>query len=241
MRRNPMMIHAGMATTAAATALASPCRQIYTTWGSVPCEEWAGKESWLRRITNKSAYKSFEFFHVPVVEKPQFEMNAVETYLLSCIEDDIQRLTHIAWGYDFDPYWHDRVNSHSMLYSIIYEDKFPVYKFIFGDCSHKEAERKCIEQRLNYLKSVLHWAAMTERRFTAITKVRYHMQREVWNALERERALASCTEIVEAFERRVPEEFKAKAMSELNVHLTNMRHWVCDLPNVKSTFTRRMA
>lgn len=89
------------------------------------------------------------------------DFNKVELYLLSCIEDDTNRLLNVSWGYDFDPFWHDRVNSHDLLFQSIYENKYPVYQFIFGNCSHKVAERAYIEKKLNYLKNVLYWAART--------------------------------------------------------------------------------
>ncbi|EPY36918.1 hypothetical protein AGDE_06677 [Angomonas deanei] len=128
-----------------------------------------------------------------------------------------------------------------MLYSIIYNDRYPIYRFIFGNCSHKEAEKLYIEKKLNYLKSVLFWAARTERRFTTIVKARYTVQRTVWNALERERYLCACVEAVDSFAEKVPEEFREKAVGELELHLVNMRHWVYDCPNGKRTFTRRLA
>lgn len=228
-------------TTAAATITA--VRPIYTTWGSVPNEGWATKENWLHRITSPSEYRSFDFWHVPEVSKYPVELDFghVEKYLLSCILDDTTRLLHLNWGYDFDPFWHDRINSHSTLFKIIYSDEFPIYRYIFGNCGHKTAEKLYIEEKLNYLQSVLYWAARTERRFTAITKARYHVQREVWNALERERYLCACVDAVESYKTKIPEEFRQKAIGELEVSLVNMRHWCYDCPNAKRTFTRQLA
>lgn len=224
------------------TAQTTSTRSIYTTWGSIPCEAGPCKESWLKRLTSQDKYKSFEFWHVPESDVPEnLDLNAVERYLLSCIEDDTRRLLNLSWGYDFDPFWHDRVGSHSMLFKVIYGNEYPVYKYIFGSCSEKVEEKAYLEKKLNYLKSVLFWAARTERRFTTITKARYYVQRSVWNALERERYLCGCVEAVDSFREKVPEEFREKAMGELEVHLVNLRSWINDCPNGKRTFTRRLA
>ncbi|KAH9579782.1 hypothetical protein LSM04_001401 [Trypanosoma melophagium] len=223
--------------TSAASAITASSRGIYTIWGSIPLEKWASKESWLNRLTNQSQYRSFEFWHVPEVETPEgVELSRVEKYLLSCIEDDTNRLLNVSWTYDFDPFWRDRVNSHRILFSILYRRQYPVYKFFFGDYSSNEEGMKYIEKKLNYLLSVLHWATRTERRYTAIAKARYTVQRDVWNALERERYLEGCVEVVESFKRKVPAEFANKAIGELQNDLTNMRHWIWDCPNSKRTF-----
>lgn len=228
--------------TCARSAELSSLRNIYTTWVDIPQEPQFKKESWLRRITSQYRYRSFDFWHVPVVDTPDgVTLNNVERYLLSCIEDDTRRLINIEWGYDFDPFWRDRVQSHEKLFDIIYGEQFHLSKFIFGNCAHKTAEKEYMSKKLNYLKSVLHWAEQTERRYSALTKIRYHVQRCVWNALERERYLCACVEAVDSFGKIVPEEFRAKAMSELELKLTNMRHWINDCPNGKRTFTRSLA
>ncbi|KPA83114.1 putative mitochondrial hypothetical protein [Leptomonas pyrrhocoris] len=219
-----------------------PTRSIYTTWVSVPCEEWACKESWLKRITSQSEYRSFEFWHVPEVEVPEgLKLNAVERYLLSSLENDTDRLLHVSWCGDFDSYWHDRVSSLEMLYKTIYTDDYPLYRYVFGNCTHKTAEKEYMLRKVNYLRSILFWAGRTERCYTSIVKARYYVQRCVWNALERERYLCACVEAVDSFAKKVPEELREKAMGELEVALVNMRHWVWDCPNGKRTFTRRLA
>lgn len=223
-------------------ATAVPARTIYTTWGSVPCEGWACQESWLKRITSQSDYRSFEFWHVPEAEIPAgLNLNAVERYLLSSLENDADRLLHVSWCQDFDSYWHDRVGSLEMLYKTIYTDEYPLYRYIFGNCTHKTAEKEHMLRKLNYLKSILFWAGRTERCYTSIVKARFYVQRCVWNALERERYLCACVEAVDSFGKKVPEELRQKAMSELEVALVSMRHWVWDCPNGKRTFTRRLA
>lgn len=227
---------------AATTTTTVPARSIYTTWGSIPCESWACKESWLKRITSQCEYRSFEFWHVPEVAVPEgLKLNAVERYLLSSLENDTDRLLHISWCDDFDSYWHDRVSSLEMLYKTIYTDDYPLYRYVFGNCSHKTAEKEFMLRKLNYLRSILFWAGRTERCYTSIVKARYYMQRCVWNALERERYLCACVEAVDSFGKKVPEELREKAMGELQVALVNMRHWVWDCPNAKRTFTRLLA
>ncbi|CCW61688.1 unnamed protein product [Phytomonas sp. EM1] len=220
----------------------TPMRTIYTTWGEIACEDWAKKEGWLKRLTSQSTYRSFEFWHVPEAETPpELKLSAVELYLLSCIEDDTARLLQVSWGYDFDPFWQDRVQSHESLFNALYnKEKSFFYKFIIGDHAHHKKGRFYIEKKLNYLKDVLHWASVTERHYTALAKVRFHIQRAVWNALERERYLCACVAAVESLQKQIPEEFREKAMSELKVTLVNVRHWVSDCPNSKRTFTRQV-
>ncbi|EPY25945.1 hypothetical protein STCU_01147 [Strigomonas culicis] len=242
MRRIPVCAGAAVASLAAASTHVTPARPIYTTWGSTAQEAWTKTEGWLQRITSQDKFRSFDFWHVPEADMPEgLYLNSVETYLLSAIENDTERLLNVSWGYDFDPFWHDRVESHNMLFKTIYENQYPIYRFIFGNCSDKEAEMLYIQKKLNYLKSVLFWAARTERRYTSIAKARYEVQRNIFNALERERYLCACVEAVDSFREKVPEEFREKAMGELEVHLVNMRHWVFDCPNGKRTFTRRLA
>lgn len=229
-----------LAIAAPATSVsAAPTRGVYTTWEAVPLEAWASREPWLRRITNPSRYRGFEFWHAPEVAAPAgVPLSVVEKYLLSGIEDDTSRLLNISWTYDFDTFWHDRVASHEALYNILYKDRSFFYKFLFTDCSGNEAGRKYLEKKLNYLRSVLHWAAVTEQHYTAIAAARYTMQRDVWNALERERCLMGCVAAVESFRAMVPQEFAEKAVGELENHLVSMRHWVWDCPNAKRTFAQ---
>ncbi|KPI90420.1 hypothetical protein ABL78_0496 [Leptomonas seymouri] len=242
MRRVAFLTSAAAVSALPLAATSVPARSIYTTWASVPCEDWACKESWLKRITSQSEYRSFEFWHVPEVDVPEgLNLNAVERYLLSSLENDIERLLNISWCSDFDSYWHDRVSSLEMLFKTIYTDDYPIYRFIFGNCTHKTAEKEYILHKLNYLSSILFWAGRTERCYTSIVKARYYVQRCVWNALERERYLCACVEAVDSFAKKVPEEFRTKAMGELELALVNMRHWVWDCPNGKRTFTRRLA
>ncbi|AAZ11811.1 hypothetical protein, conserved [Trypanosoma brucei brucei TREU927] len=222
---------------AAAPVLTESARGIYTTWASIPLEPWATKEPWLKRLTNQSRYRSFEFWHVPEAKAPTgIKFSSVELYLLSGIEDDTNRLLNLSWTYDFDSFWRDRVDAHEMLYNSIYKKPSFISGFLFGNYSDNEAGRKHIEKKLNYLKSVLLWAFATEHCHSAIVKARFVMQRDVWNALERERYLAGCLEVVETFKKEIPQEFAKKAIEELQNDLTAMRHWVWDCPNVKRAF-----
>ncbi|EKG05767.1 succinate dehydrogenase subunit [Trypanosoma cruzi] len=221
----------------AASAIATPNRGIFTAWGSIPLEAWASQEPWLTRISSMSKYRSFEFFHVPEVEAPEgIQLSAVEKYLLSCVEDDTNRLLNLSWTYGFDSFWSDRVYSHEVLFQILYQHNYPIYKFFLGDCSSNEEGRKYIEKKLNYLKSVLQWAVMTERCYTTIAKARFTLQREVWNSLERERYLMGCVEALEEFKKEVPREFAEKAIGELETELSSVRHWVWDCPNAKRLY-----
>ncbi|KAG5498616.1 hypothetical protein JKF63_02902 [Porcisia hertigi] len=234
-------LSAGIAASGPATSTTAPFRPIYTTWGSVPCEGASCEESWLKRITSHSEYRSFEFSHVPEVDGPSgLKLNAIERYLLSSLENDTDRLMHVSCE-DFDSYWHDRVSSLEMLYKIIYTNEYPLYRYIFGNCAHKTAEKEYLLCKLNYLKSVLFWISRGERCYTSIVKARYYVQRCVWNALERERYLCACVEAVDSFSKKVPEELREKLMPELEMAMVSMRHWIWDCPNGKRTFTRRLA
>nr|CCC90964.1 unnamed protein product [Trypanosoma congolense IL3000] len=226
-----------LAKTISVSAVIGSSRSIYTTWVSIPLEPWATKQPWFERLTNQSQYRSFEFWHVPEVTAPAgIELSPVELYLLSHIEDDTKRLLNLSWTYDFDSFWEDRVDSLEKLNDSIYKKSRSISCFVFGNHSKNVAGQKYIERKLNYLKSVLHWALATERCYTTIVKARFTMQRDVWNAFERERYLAGCLEVVEEFKKEVPEEFASKAVEELQNHLTSMRHWVWDCPNVKRAF-----
>jgi hypothetical protein len=66
------------------------------------------------------------------------------------------------------------------------------------------------------------------------------MQREVFDALEREKILAGCVVLVEEFKDEVPAEFARKATTDLEFHLSNLRHWVWDAPNAKMYFPRQL-
>lgn len=222
------------------TALTAATRDIYSIWTSVPQEKPLLKTPWKDRITAFRSTRSFNFWHSPVKTIDGTKLNAVETYLNSAIEDDLKRLMAVDWTYEFDSFWRDRVNSHAALYKIVYTPGFSFFKHIFGN-SNNEAARLEIGRKLNQLQATLKWAEETERRYTSIANARFHMQREVFDAFEREKILAGCVELCEEFKNEVPSDFKRKAVGELENHLMNMRHWIWDCPNAKQTFARRLA
>lgn len=227
-------------------ASCAAARGVYSIWGSVVLETpIAQNKTWLERITSQSAYRSFSMGHIPESSTPSEEARAAlsntETYLLSAIEDDITRMMAVDWTFDFDPFWRDRVQQHVDTFSILYQPGKGIAKMMFGNQQHNAVGRNLIEPKLNRLKAILSCAEETERRFSAIANARFHMQREVFDGLEREKILAGCVDIVEEFKQIVPEDFKRKAVGELDNHLMNMRHWIWDCPNAKRTYPRRLA
>jgi len=218
-------------------------RGVYSIWGSVVLETpIAQNKTWLERITSQSAYRSFNIHHIPQVAVPAgVQLSKTEQYLLSAIEDDINRLMSIDWTFDFDPFWRDRVNQHGETFDIMYKPGRGFSKLIFGNYSENRQGRALLESKMNRLKATLEWAEETERCFSSIANARFHMQREVWDAFEREKILAGCVELVDDFKKKVPAEFYRKAVGELDNHLMVMRHWIWDCPNAKRTYPRRLA
>lgn len=228
----------------AAAALLNHARGVYSIWGSVVLEApMAQNKTWAERITSQHAYRSFANQNFPEAVVPENVcLSATEQYLLSAIEDDSKRLMGVDWTFDFDPFWRDRVQQHIDTFGIIYtENRNSFAKMIFGNASDNKEGKLLIERKLNVLKSIMHCAEETERVFSAIANARFHMQREVFDAFEREKILAGCVQIVEDFKKTVPVDFHRKAVGELDNHLMNMRHWVWDCPNAKRTFPRRLA
>jgi hypothetical protein len=230
---------------AAATLSAAqiPRRGVYTTWGTVVLEEGVAKgKSWIERITSHGSYRSFDVNHLPVAAVPKgVTLSPSEEYLYSAILDDTKRLLATDWTLDFDSFWSDRVESHETLFNVLYGKEGGIRRMIFGDASGNAAGEIEVRKALNKLKSVLKWAQETERCYSAIANARFRMQREVFEAFEREKILAGCVEAVQEFEDRVPFEYKRKAKQELGLYLGNMRHWVYDCPNAKRAFPRVLA
>lgn len=225
------------------TAMSTPCRTIYPSFSAIACEPWATKESWLTRLLSRHSYRSFDVLHSPQATTPAgLQLSSVETYLLSRILDDTERLRNLSWTYDLDPYWVDALYSHEELFKTLYVKGQHSFRALFlGDCSSKTKEKQYIESKLNTFASLVHWAQITEETYTSIYKVRFMMQRTVYNQLERERYLCGCVEAVEAVRAKVPEELYEKVMGELDLYLTNLRHWVNGCPVGKATFTRQLA
>jgi len=113
-------------------------------------------------------------------------------------------------------------------------------KLIFSDCSANEEAKVYVGSRLALLQSTLKWAKEAEQNYSAIVRARFYMQRNVFDALEREKILAGCVVLVEDFKKKVPAEFARKATADLEFHLNNLRHWVWDAPNAKMHFPRQL-
>lgn len=226
----------------APSAISTTSRSIYPSFSAIACEPWAKEESWLKRLMSRSTYRSHDVLHTPEVSPPKhLSFSAVEIFLLSRIEDDTKRLLSVSWAYDFDSYWGDAVHSHEALMKTIYKGERPFRQWLLGDCSAKKKEMLYIESKLNYLLSLYEWACITEETYSKIYRVRYMMQRTIFNQLERERYLCGCVEAVERVRNTVPQELEEKVMRELDLHLVNLRHWVNGCPVGKTTFTRRLA
>lgn len=228
----------------AAAVMVGQSRSVYSIWGSVVLEEpMSQNKTWAERLTSQHEYRSFANQTIAEVPAPAGVcLSATEQYLLSAIEDDTKRLMGVDWTFDFDPFWRDRVQQHVDTFAIIYtEGRNGIAKMIFGNGSSNKDAKLVIERKLNVLKATIQWAEDTERVYSAIANARFHMQREVFDAFEREKILAGCVEIVEDFKKRVPVDFNRKAVGELDNHLMNMRHWIWDCPNAKRTYSRRLA
>ena len=235
---------------AAVVASGAQTRQVYSIYHTTVHETQITKgEADLSRATSVSKVRGFDFAHVPVVTANNrvlggefiSRMSAPEVYLYSAIQEDIKRLMGVDWTYDFDSMWRDRVDSHHSLYRTLYNRSSMLLCFLVGDASANKEGRQEMDCVLNQLDSTLKWAEETERCYSAIAKARFQMQREVFEAFEREKILAGCVEVVENFKASVPSEFRRKACAELDFHLGNMRHWVWDCPNAKRTFPRQLA
>lgn len=225
------------------TAMQTSCRTIYPSFSAIACEPWATKESWWNRLMARHSYRSFDVLHSPVVETAKgFDFSEPEIYLLSRLEDDIDRLRHLSWTYDLDPYWEDALHSHEELFKTLYVKGSHSFRAIFlGDCSQKAKEKQYIQAKLNTFTALVHWATVTEETYTSIYKVLFLMQRTVFNQLERERYLCGCVELVEGVRAKVPEMLQEKVMGELDMYITCLRHWVNGCPLGKTTFTRQLA
>ena len=223
-------------------------RGIYSIWGTV-CNEGNSLQPTSTGIVDffvaRPDVKSFQLEHAPEKAiKGMGRLAVAQSYLLSMIENDIERLMSVDWTVEFDAFWGDAVESHRRLYEQVYGGKGNVISAtLLGDFSGPEhAPVKAeTQRRLRYLESALKWAEGTERVYTAISNERFTMQREVFNAFEREKILAGCVDAVDSFLATMPAEFKRKATQELEWHLNNVRHWAWDCPNAKMQFTRRLA
>lgn len=230
-----------------ATCAAIGARTVYSIWGTVVHENNSVQPQnhlpITQRLTNQVGLRGFQFLTTPVKQFGELgKLSEPEEYLISAIDDDIERILSVDWTFEFDSFWSDRVQSHEWMFDNLFNaDKKHLAKWIFGDASKNEKAKAYAEARLNYLKSALKWALETEKVYSSIVKARFHMQREVGDAFEREKILAGCVTACDGLIAKVPAEFKRKATMDAEFHLNNMRHWVWDAPNAKQHFKRRLA
>lgn len=224
-------------------AVLGSCRTVYTIYGATVQEASVA----VNADKPEATHRSFALNHSPDTSLNTLGVSAValtdpEAYLASAVEDDIRRLLAVDWTVEFDSFWRDRVRSHLMTFDTLYvPDRRPLRRFFLGNAVHNVQVRDAVKKRLNYLESILDVAEATEKHYSTVAKTRFLMQREVFDPLQREKLLARCYEAVDAFTASCPAEFQRKAKTELELHLSNLRHWTCDSPNAKMWFPRRLA
>lgn len=178
---------------------------------------------------------------VPITA-PTHALAESEVYLRNAIEEDIKRLSTIDWTVEFDGFWKDAIASHQMLFEVLYvPNRRPLRKFIFGNFSHHAEAVEACKIRLSFLRSMIELAETTEKLYTAIFNTRFDMQREIFDPLQREKLLAACYCQVDEWVAQVPSEFQRKVKMELELPLSNLRHWVNGAPNAKMSLSRRLA
>ena len=223
-------------------------RSVYSIWGSIVHDPLLTQgESLASRFNRKSMFRWFSLWHTPLVNKAPAaafdtaKLSGPQSYLICAMIDDRTRLMSVDWTHDFDSFWRDRVVSHESMFRVLYEPNTTLpYKLLFGDSSRDTEAKLQAQSSLHELKATLKWAEETEKRYSAIAGARFKMQREVFDALEREKILSGCAEMMESFRKIVPSEFQRKACSELDTHFGNLRHWVWDCPNAKRYFPRAL-
>jgi hypothetical protein len=232
---------------ATAAVATTQVRSLYSIWHSTVYEHKdahtansANKEATWATVQDPRGTRYWSFNNVPVTAAPAgVKLTDPEQYLLSVLEDDTVRLAGIDWTVEFDSFWRDRIEAHASLYASLYNESTFFGKFFFGRGS---AEGKAvIAPKLQYLQEMLKWAEETERFYTAVERARFHMQRDVFDAFEREKIVAGVAAIVDDYAARVPSDFKRKGCSELELQLANMRHWVWDAPYAKMYNPRHLA
>jgi hypothetical protein len=217
-------------------------REIYSIWGTTSQDSAViGNKPLASRLFADQGLRSFAFNNTPSVAKPGSGLSEPEEYLISALQDDYQRVLGVDWTVEFDPFWKDRLVSHERMFDTLYGHGQGLRRMLLGNYSHNTEAKQKAEATLNRLRSAIKWAEECERAYSQIFQARFIMQREVFDAFQREKILAGCVEVVENFKAAVPEEFKRKATSDLGCHLGNMRHWVWDCPNAKQEFPRQLA
>ncbi|KAJ9470139.1 succinate dehydrogenase subunit [Diplonema papillatum] len=163
------------------------------------------------------------------------------TKLASAIRHDTDRLMHTDWTTDFSAFWDDQVHMHENEYVNLYEGGLNPLISLFTSVENATTEEKdVVKKDLKYLQACHKWANKSNEIYTYIFDERFRMQREVFDPVEREKILASCTEMVEKFRDEVPADFRKKAAKDVEWHLWNLRHWVWDAPATKAVFKNTM-
>ena len=167
------------------------------------------------------------------------------SYLLSALLHDIVLLRKVDWTTDFDAFWDDQVYTHRTTYEEAYLGKhFSWYQRWIGTRKTTDAsqeEKRILQTYLCQFEDLVKWAFRTEKVYSSLFRAKFKMQREVWDAEEREKILLGCAKAYTDFCEQVPAAYRTKAVKELHWHLTAMRHWVWDCPNAKRIYTRLLA
>lgn len=236
---------AGSALAASASA-AIARRSIYTQYHATIHDFSKGKSP-AEVLNGEENYYHMNFMNVPIIEATDVKyggdfikkMSEPELFLYSAIINDTNRLGTVDWTYGFDGFWADRLASHEKTFETLYSSNpSGFFKFFLGNYSTNTEGKREVEKVLNSLRDMYKWAAETERCFTAIFNARFIMQREIYDALERERYMGGVLELCEDFHSRVPSEYKRKASLDLDWHMHNMKMWTADMPNLKRSFPR---
>ena len=74
-----------------------------------------------------------------------------------------------------------------------------------GKCAEEKA---AVLKKLRYFEAAFETANECQEIYSEIFDQRFRMQRSVWSAVEREKILAGCTEMCEAFAAKAPAEFR---------------------------------
>lgn len=236
---------AAKAVTAPRLAAVAGARTIYTQYHASTHDFSHGKSP-REVLQGEETYFHMNFVNVPLIPATDAKnggafiknMSEPEHFFYSALVNDLERLGNVDWTYGFDGFWADRMASHEQTFAVLYGDKPGWRKYFLGNYSNNAEGKREAERVLNSLRSMFKWASETERHFSAIFHSRFYMQREVYDALERERLLGGVLELVENFHKTVPSEYKRKACLDLDWHMHNMKLWTSDMPNLKRSFPR---
>eukprot|EP00667_Euglena_gracilis_P024159 EG_transcript_27641 len=205
------------------------------TWGLINHDEFRGQ------AIHKTRYFKENF---AVVDAPASIQSQQGRVMYSEIQADLDQLLHTDWTYQFNPYWADIAESHTMALEMLYEGRpgttpgtvLGRLTGLLPDLSDRMEERDTIKKTLGELKEALEWAQKTEAVYSQIFDQRFKMERTVWDAFEREKVLAGLVQMYLEFFQTVPDKFKRKVKRELEYHVFSLRRMVHDCPNVKRAF-----